>query len=345
MPIHFHLRRVELIGLGICAVATAGCSSSTNSDSASDDGAGSEIATSVVSGALNSGADSKVGFNEPQRSEPRRAIDWFLNQLNPIGTAHAADWSCSARTLDPPFAGPGTYTLTPGDCSVTIAGKTISADWSSTFSLEYGSACDLLHRSIFNQAASCSLTRTTDANGNARTFTGPDGGSYSVTHNTHGQGTGWDTTVSPAPTNAGVVTTCGAGGCASGFTLDIAGSHLLGNVSGPKGGSAKLWDHTVSTGTGGVTVSHSGTSMVASGTVIVQHNRAKFTSTTTFDSVTYADANCCFPTGGSVSTAFSSGPYEGKTETLTFSATGACGDAQLTRPDGTTASLTLTHCI
>lgn len=344
MPIQTRFRRIDLITVGLWVTAIAGCSSSTTV-SESDDGSGSEVATSVVSGALNSGADSKVGLNEPQRSEPRRSIDWFLERLNPIGTAHAADWSCTARLLDPPFTGPGSYTLTPGDCSVTIGGKTISADWSSTFTLDYGTSCDVLHRSIFNQAVNCSLTRTTDANGNTRTFTGPDGGSYSVTHNTNGQGTGWDSSVSPAPSNAGVTVTCGVGGCSAGFTVAIAGSHLSGDVSGPKGASAKLWDHTVSTGSGGISVTHSGSSMLASGTVTVQHNRAKFTSTTTFESVVYGDANCCFPTGGSVSTQFSGGPFKGKTETLTFSASAACGDAQLTRPDGTSAALTLTHCI
>jgi hypothetical protein len=92
-------------------------------------------------------------------------------------------------------------------------------------------------------------------------------------------------------------------------------------------------------------VTRSGTTMVATGTVTVQHNLAKFTSTTTFDSVEYGDANCCFPTGGSVTTTFVSGPHSGGTETLTFSSSTTCGAAKLTHPDGTTAGLTLMHCI
>jgi hypothetical protein len=105
----------------------------------------------------------------------------------------------------------------------------------------------------------------------------------------------------------------------------------------------RIWDHTVSTGAGGVTVTGTGAGRVVSGTVIVQHNILRFTSTTTFDNVAYGEAGCCFPTSGSVSTRFSSGPNVGKTESISFSA--LCGEAMLTNPNGTSEALTLQHCL
>lgn len=324
---------------------TTGSTDTTAADS-SDDSTGSEVATSVVSGSLmNNGADATMGYWRPHRSATHPGLEWLLDELNPIGTAHAATWGCTGRTLDPSFAGPGTYTYTPGGCSISgDAGSIAAAEWSGSFQLVYGTECDSTHRSILRQAAGCSLNRTTEVNGNTRTFS-LLGSSYAITHDTHGAGTGWDASVSPAPSNGGVTTTCGSNGCASGLTLQIDGSHLLGTLTLAGGAPQKIWDHTVSTGSGGVTVSRSGGSMTATGTVVVQHNLAKFTSTTSFDHVEYGDANCCFPTGGSVSTTFASGPSKGKTETLEFSSVAACGAAKLTRPDGTSAKLTLRHCL
>jgi hypothetical protein len=118
----------------------------------------------------------------------------------------------------------------------------------------------------------------------------------------------------------------------------INGSHLTGTVDG-----VKLWDHTVSTGAGGLTVTGIGSSRLVSGTVNVEHNLAKYTAAVTFNGVGYGEPGCCFPTSGSVSTTFSKGPDVGKTESLSFSE--ICGDATLTKADGTTESLTLVHCL
>lgn len=255
------------LGLG----TTAGCSSSNSSDS--DDGAGSEIATSVVSGSLNNGAGSKVSSNDQARPKAKKGIDWLLDKLNPIGTAWAATWNCTGGSLNPTFAGPGSYTYTPLSCSVTWAGgKTVQAQWSSTFNLNYGASCDTTHALIQNQAASCQVTRTTNTGGNTRTITGPDGNTYAVTHDTNGQGTGWDSSVTPAPSDSGLAVDCGASGCAAGGTLTINGSHLTGTLTPSGGTPSKWWDHTVSTGAGGVTVTVNGTDRVVTGTVIVQHN-------------------------------------------------------------------------
>jgi hypothetical protein len=331
--------------LGLACTVSIGCGTKATPSSDSDDGAGSEIATSAVSGALNNSAGSKLGFNSLPRERQPSGLDWLLDKLNPVSTAWAATWTCTGGSLNPAFNGPATYVYTPVSCSVAWGtGKTASAAWDSTFTLAYGSNCDTTHANLLSQAANCDVTRTTSATGNTRTITGPNGNSYAVMHNTQGQGTGWDQSVTPAPNNNGLVAMCGASGCSSGLKLSINGSHLTGTLTAAGGTPTTWWDHTVSTGAAGIDVTISGTSRIVTGTVMVQHNLAKFTSTTTFNNVTYDDANCCFPTGGSVTTTFSKGPHLGKTETLTFGGAG-CGEAKLTKTDGSNVAFTLQHCI
>ena len=141
------------------------------------------------------------------------------------------------------------------------------------------------------------MTRTTAAGGNLRTLTGPQGNAYAVNHSTYGLGT-WDASVSPVPTNGGVIITCGSNGCAGyngGHTLVISSSHISGTVD-----AVPLYDHTVSTGSTGLTMRGSGVNRVVNGSVRVQDNLAQFTSTTTFKSVGYGIANCCFSSTGIV---------------------------------------------
>jgi hypothetical protein len=268
-------------------------------------------------------------------------VERALAFLNPIGTASAADWSCSSGKLSPAFTGPGAdpYAYTPPECNVTWAnGKAASSAWSGPFTLSYGSSCDSTHALMELQVAGCDLTRTSSG-GDTRSVTGPDGYSRAVDHDTNGAGTGWDSSVSPAPTDDGVQTTCGSSGCSSSRTIVINGSHLTGTIS-IDGDTATIWDHTV---TGQITVTGAGATRVASGTVTVQHNLLHYVSTTTFDNVGYAEPLCCFPTAGSVTTTFSKGADVGRTESIAFS--NVCGESTLTRADGTTVALTFEHCL
>ena len=325
------------LALGIACALPLACNSNA--------GVGSEIATSVVSGALNNTNGSSLGYNDRVRLK-KTPLDRVLEELNPNRTAWAASWMCSGGTLSPTFDGAAgnPYTYTPVSCSVDWdTNKTASSKWSSTFTLAYGSQCDTRHGWIQNQVGGCSLTRTTATGGNTRSLTGPTGNSYSVTHDTNGAGTGWDSTVSPAPTNAGVVLTCADAGCSDGLSLVINGSHLTGTVQESGGSATTEWDHTITSGTNPLTVTGDGLHRVVSGSVTVQHNLLKFTSTTTFNNVGYGDPLCCFPTSGSVTTTFNGGTDKGKSESLSFSA--ACGEATLTTATGGTTAMTLQHCI
>jgi hypothetical protein len=338
-----HFRALSVVS---CALLTSGafaCSSAGTraSTSTPSSPSGSEVAVSAVSGALNNTSGSAVAwYPQPPKSSP---IDRAFAFLNPIGTAHAATWSCNPGTLTPAFSGPGgdPYSFTPASCTVEWAdGLSVSSKWSGPFTLAYGASCDSLHPFMEKQAAGCELTRTSGAAGDARTITGPDGNSYAIDHNTNGAGTGWDSSVTPPPNDDGVQTTCGADGCTANRTLVINGSHLTGTVT-IDGFEEKIWDHTVTAA--GLTVTGAGADRVVSGEVVVQHNLLKYTSTTTFTSVGYGEPLCCFPTSGSVSTTFSKGGNVGKTERLAFSS--LCGEATLTQADGVTVSLTLAHCL
>jgi hypothetical protein len=321
------------VGISLLGVLS-GCPSTDR-----DEVTGSEVAVSVVSGALNNTeSKSALGFNLPAR-ERRTKAEWLWDQVNPVRPAFAATWTCTGATLDPAYKGPGSYTYTPVSCSLTRRnGDTASSLWSSVFLLDYGPTCEPLSPFMENQAAGCTLTRTTTADGNMRTLTGPKGNSYAISHNTFGAGTGWDDAVFPAPANGGVILACGAAGCKASRALTISGSHLTGTING-----VKLWDHTVSTGAGGISVTGSGENRIVNGSVTVQHNLAHVTSTTTFAAVAYGDNACCYPSSGSVTTTFASGPDKSKTESLAFSA--VCGEVVLTKPDGSTRNLTLDQCL
>lgn len=336
------MRRVVVHAVWPWLLAGVACGGSSSSSNTSSSPSSSEVAASVVSGAMNNSFGSTLGSNVPRdRSAPmfRRIVD----ELNPIGKAYAATWTCTGGTLDHAFAGDGTYTFAPLSCSITWAnGRTASSQWSSAFTLHYA-GCDSTHARIVNQTQACALTRTTGAGGNTRTITGPNGNAYAIDHDTNGANTGWDATVSPAPTSAGVVTTCNAGGClAAGGTLAIGGSHLTGTVT-PSGGSAtKVWDHTVSTASGPLSFTETATTRTINGSVTVQHNLARYTAVSTFSDVQFT-AGCCFPTSGTVTTTFQNGPFQGDTEAITFSST--CGETTLKDTRGNAGPLTLQHCL
>jgi hypothetical protein len=331
------MRRVTGLAL-LCGWVSLQPGCAKSSDTVSD----SEVATSVVSGALNTSSGSVIGYNLP--AERRSPFQRFLRGHNPLGTAHAVSWSCSGDMLSPHFAGPGSYSFTPLTCEVTWgAGHVVSSTWSSTFDLEYGPSCDRLHPFIGNQAGGCALTRTTAVGGNTRTISNASNDVYAINHDTNGAGTGWDSTVSPAPSNGGAIVTCATGGCQNGGTLQISGSHLTGTVTVGKHAPTEIWDHTVSTASSGITVTGDGTGRVASGTITVQHNLAKYTADVTLDKVAYGDSACCFPTDGSVTSKIVSGTHVGQSETMSFGP--GCGDATLTTSGGVTESITLTHCL
>lgn len=107
------------------------------------------------------------------------------------------------------------------------------------------------------------------------------------------------------------------------------------------------FDHSV---VGSVSISESGTTKTASGSVTVYHNKLKVIGTSTFTNVTYNNTSCV-PVSGTISTAFAAGTnvaptafgaaVVGKTETITFNADGT---ATLADAGGTSSTVKMSHC-
>jgi hypothetical protein len=316
----------------------AGCANSSTGTSSST--SGSEIAVSTVSGAMQSGGSSSAALNSP------RVKQSFYARLMPeiFPAAQAATWSCTGTGFTTTYSGPGTYLYEPLSCTVTYAdGKSFGAVWNGDWNYVYGASCSASGGEFRpdTQSAGCVITRTSPTGGLTRTLSDSSGDSYAIDHDTTSANTGFDSTEYPT-TSAGITLTCGGSGCATSRTMVINGSHLTGTIT-PSGGSPlEFWDHTVSSGTNGLSITGSGVSRSVSGTVVVQHNLAKYVSLSTFSSVTYGNPLCCFPTSGTISTSYASGPLLNSGETLTFSS--SCGEATLTQ-NGTSSPITLIHCI
>ena len=114
--------------------------------------------------------------------------------------------------------------------------------------------------------------------------------------------------------------------------------------------AAGKFDHTV---VGNLTVSEASsgsTSRTISGFVTTYHNLMKVVATSIFSSVTHSDT-CCTPVSGTIATTFAAGQnvapttagaaMVGKTEIMVFT---GCKTADLTGTDGTTTSVSLSHC-
>lgn len=103
------------------------------------------------------------------------------------------------------------------------------------------------------------------------------------------------------------------------YTLSISGVHRKRIKAN---GNTGFW-HTLYT-SDPMTISKSGTVKTLNGSVSVAHNILKITATTSFENTTYdSSANCCYPTGGSITYQVGSNP----SSVYTFSST--CGDVSI----------------
>lgn len=195
-------------------------------------------------------------------------------------------------------------TVNWGDCSVGTI--TMSGTWSEVFS---SAGC----ASSFTN--SCSLTRTTSDS----TATFASGGYITTSTEAH-------TTYSGVSIPSTGTTISLSGGTR---TITINGLHKVRKLR-----TGATWsDHSI-TGSLTVTGSKPTSNRVVSGNITVYHNRADYTVVNTFNSVTWGDSSCKFPTSGSITAALS-GSLSGS-KTLTFTST--CGTATL---EG--AAITLTN--
>jgi hypothetical protein len=327
------------LGLAVLGMtAISGCGSSGASD-----GTASQIVAGAIGGPSNdnaAGASQSFAYAIPKEhptwiSRLKGAFDLFPDAL-------AFQISCSGGSLSPSSYAPGTtFQWTPISCSLTYRnGKQASVQWSSYFDLNYGSSCTGSSFQLSSQPSGCVVTRTTPTGGNTRTLTRQSGQSHAVNIDTTSPG-GWDSSIS---TNSGGTVISAEGSGSSGFSarqIAINGTHLTSTLDGQVN-----WNHTVSTDPNNPLefVGVGASKVLTSGTVILQHNLAKFTSSSVVQSpLVFSNVNCCFPTSGSVETTFHGGPYDGKTETIEFSSD--CGEATLVNSAGVSSSVTLSDCL
>jgi len=338
--------------LGVCVVLGVGaswvfegCGTSSSSSGSSDSASGSEVAATIASGSVSAG-DTTIASFDPASLKKSWELDLIQNAYaDNVWTCGAPSITLTGNPVTTYSTVGGAYLFRPGSCTITYSnGRAGSSSWTGAWTLGYNGSCtntgSAAHFKIEKQPVGCVLTRTASG-GITRTVVGPDEKSNTVTHNTNGAGTGYDGGISAS--NSGVQYLCtsssGAPAACTAGTITINGSHLTATTNG-----STSWNHTVTTGTPlSMTVSGS-TKTVSSGTVVVQHNLMKTTSTTTFSNVVYSKSNCCFPVSGTMTTTYSGGSLDGKTETLVFDGS-SCGQGTLTKTDGSTESLTLIHCI
>ena len=290
-------------------VAMIACGTYKSQGNPSDTTSASEMATAVVAGSVN--ASNPAGT---QASLDRRAPKGFWESLpgmfSLIDNAFASSFCPTVQ-----IGGTGctstanSETLTYSNCS--FLGSVAVWNGSQTLT-ETGGAT--LGCGIPSFPPGATLQRLFGS-GTTRSSTA----GVLVTLDTTGDATGWNTSV--AATGVDISYT----GINNARSITIAGIHTTGTYSG-----YEVFDHTIYTASP-IIVSTGG--IVTGGTVVVEHNLAKYVATATFNSLAFT-ANCCFPTSGSVSTQYSTG----KTETMIFTTT--CGVATLNG-----ASTTLTECL
>ena len=333
-----------ILGFTMTVVVAAVLSNCKGNTSNTSDSASSQIAAGAVGGSSNDGANGGTYASNAAFPKPTFAQK-LENAFNLLPLAHAFTFTCTASSISPSsYTANQSYVWTPASCSLAFKnGKSTSTAFTGTYTLNYNAACMGSGFGLATQSSGCVRTRTTTgSSGVVRTLTGVDGNSLSLTNDTTVP-SGYDTSV--VTSAGGNITTCTAGNCAT-RTIAISGSHASLSLT-PSGGTATtLWDHTYSTlSSDPIAITGTGTTKVVnSGTIVVQHNIAKFTSTAKVTTpLAFTISDCCFPASGVITSTFTGGTFAAKTETLTF--TSSCGEATLIDSSGASSSVTLQHCL
>ncbi len=190
-------------------------------------------------------------------------------------------------------------------------------------------------RNTYNDGVACTTARSSGlASGDSFTrnyldfgVTFPFGRRLTTSSNAH---SAYDGTAIPA---TGVTVTNVAG------TRQITIQGLRRILAGSKG--AKFFDHSITSSAIAVTGTRAaGTRLVNSGYLTVYHNLVGYKAVSSFSSVRWGEATCCFPTSGRVTTTFS-GSLSGNAE-LVFGP--SCGTATFTDTKGKSEAVTLSQC-
>lgn len=272
-------------------------------------------------------ADSAVSSVNGALNDSEQSNSYALHRgFEVIPTAYAA--SCGLSRFSPSIG---------GNCNATAGGKTVTANFANctagrsdefTFNGQVSLAFD--SNATCNQWLSGtglpttgSVTRTTSN----FTRSNPGGSSVAVSSATH-------TNYSGVSIGGGVTTAFGAGT----RTVTISGLHRIRTSAAGR----TVFDHSVTT-TSPIVVSGTrlgGNRVVSSGTVKVDHNLAKFSSTASLSGLTW-NASCCHPISGTVTFAL----VGGETGSIAIDyASGTCGEAKITKDGEFLGTLDLPGC-
>ena len=295
----------------VVSLLAVSCIQGCGKDSDTDPGAtsaesASEVVGASISGAVNGSASSgTLSWNTP-RVEPQ---NWFARMF-PLRVQQAWASNPACPTLaSPPACSGSVLTLPYANCS-----------FGSSPAVWYGSQILTWTAGTCGTAASGAIFTRTFGAGTRRTGAlgvivsmdtiRPSG--YSVTNAGGGTTVNWTS--------------------ASTRTITINGIHYTATKSYKTSQgvekSVTVWDHTVSsnspltftTGGGG------GTIAAANNVIVLQHNLAKYTGSTSVITPLTFSAGCCHPTAGEIDTVLS-GSLTG-TEKLVYTST--CGSATYT---------------
>jgi hypothetical protein len=266
----------------------------------------SDVPQSAMSAANSSASSTEggsVGFmQDPVFVDPSDALMSVTNACSLLTTS-----SCSGSTATIAWAG----------CTINGGKGTLTGGWTEVFS---GAAAGACTRPLANSGV---ITRTTSGS----TITQLNG-SY-ITTDTNG-GTAWDST--SIPSTGETITNNGSGT----RTIVNHGIHKIRKSA--KG--VTVFDHFITSTGMTVTGDRATHTRVLTGTQNLYHNVLKYTAANTFNSVTYGDSTCCFPTSGSISSVLTGS----KTGTIAMTFSTTCGTASFTDTDGSITTTTLTHC-
>lgn len=321
--------RLNAMIAGVMLVLSAGCIAKTQSavstgpadekTSVTGKESASEVALSSVSGSL---ADSEGVSTDLALNSSRSGLGSFARALGLMPShALAAPTACpvlsNAKLAD---CSNGKLTLALDSCQYERLNKTFAkAVWTGSKTLDFGTSCP---KRLLDIAM---VTRTV---GDNTTRTGADGIVLTIDTATP---SGYDTQISPPPAGGtGITRSTGS------RTIDIMGIHYIAQK-----GKTKLWDHTLSTSDPlAITIEKDGSRSV-SGTVVLQHNLAKFTAKAELSDVVFNFAKCgCLPVSGTI-TATLTGSRTG-TETLDIM---GCAQAAYADEKGVKTTVALRHCL
>lgn len=233
-------------------------------------------------------------------------------------------------------------TITVNWNSCTVSNSTFSATVTGVITETYsgfGAALCML-----NDNGAEVARKVDDSNPRTITFTEPTSISGAKIVSKMNPDTAYDGTTFPSASTGTTITRLQSGtsnglSCSTGSNAcyHIVANGTQNTMTGPKG--TKWFDHILTSDLTAQGLRSSGT-LAMSGTSTVWHQVAQYKAVNTFNSVTWGNSSCCFPTSGTITSTIT-GSTSG-TATTAFSST--CGTATFTNTDGSSSTITLKQC-